>query len=109
VTVELEIADGSACLRVTDTGIGIDPGFLPHVFNRFSQERDTSTGLGLGLTIVRHLVEAHGGTVAADSHGRNRGTKVSVLLPLVRDGDHLGEAVSPRSDSWPSLREVASR
>jgi len=98
VIVELGIADGCACLSVTDTGIGIDPGFLPHVFNRFSQEGGTSTGLGLGLTIVRHLVEAHGGTVAADSHGRDKGTKVSVMLPLVRDdSDHLGEAARPVS------------
>jgi len=106
VTVELGIADGCACLTVTDTGIGIDPGFLPHIFNRFSQGRGTGTGLGLGLTIVRHLVEAHGGTVEADSRGRNMGTKVSVMLPLIRDTDQIDEVLSPCSESRPSLRGV---
>jgi signal transduction histidine kinase len=98
VTVDLGSADGWACLSVTDTGIGIDPGFLPHVFNRFSQEGGASSGLGLGLTIARHLVEAHGGTVAADSHGRDKGTKVSVMLPLVGDySEQFDEAVQPVS------------
>lgn len=109
VIVELGIAAGWACLSVTDTGSGIDPGFLPHIFNRFSQEGRTSTGLGLGLTIAQHLVEAHGGTVTADSHGRDKGTKVSVMLPLVRDySAQCGETVgqSPPESSRGRLRSV---
>ncbi len=73
-------------LTVTDTGQGIDPHFLPHVFDRFRQadpsSRRTQAGLGLGLAIVRHLVELHGGTVAADSLGKNKGSVFTVRLPL---------------------------
>ena len=73
---------------MTDKGAGIDPAFLPHVFNRFSQE-DTSTtrptgGLGLGLAIVRHLVEQHHGTVEALSAGVGKGATFSVTLPLAK-------------------------
>ncbi len=73
-------------LRVSDTGPGISPAFLPHVFDRFRQA-DTSTtrahgGLGLGLAIVRHLVELHGGTVRAESDGDQRGATFIVRLPL---------------------------
>lgn len=75
-------------IRVSDTGIGISPEFLPYVFDRFSQaEQSTSrsfNGLGLGLAIVRHLVELHGGTVAASSAGENRGATFCIQLP-VRD------------------------
>ncbi|OAI56325.1 hypothetical protein AYO49_04545 [Verrucomicrobiaceae bacterium SCGC AG-212-N21] len=73
-------------ISVTDTGIGIDPAFLPYVFDRFRQA-DASvsrvhTGLGLGLAIVKHLVELHGGTVLAKSNGVNQGATLSVTLPL---------------------------
>ncbi|HSV15435.1 MAG TPA: ATP-binding protein, partial [Tepidisphaeraceae bacterium] len=72
-------------LRVTDTGQGIDGKFLPYVFDRFRQADSTSTrahgGLGIGLTIVRHIVEQHGGTVAADSAGPGRGAVFTVELP----------------------------
>src|SRR6266404_3253624 len=73
-------------LRVSDTGPGISRAFLPHVFDRFRQA-DTSTtrahgGLGLGLAIVRHLVELHGGTVRAESDGDQRGATFIVRLPL---------------------------
>lgn len=71
---------------MSDSGAGIDPSFLPHIFNRFSQEVRGETrkhgGLGLGLAIVRHVVEAHGGTVRAESEGRGKGTTFTVLLPL---------------------------
>jgi CheY-like chemotaxis protein len=74
-------------LTVTDTGEGIDAGFLPHVFERFRQADTTSTrahgGLGLGLAIVKHLVELHGGTVSAASRGLGKGATFSVRLPVV--------------------------
>jgi chemotaxis methyl-accepting protein methylase/signal transduction histidine kinase/chemotaxis response regulator CheB len=102
VTVVLESAHGSAHLTVTDSGVGIDPGFLPHVFNRFSQEDGSSTrvygGLGLGLAIVRHLVEAHGGKVTAESQGTGKGATFSVMLPLMTAyRDHLEDEVSEGS------------
>jgi signal transduction histidine kinase/DNA-binding NarL/FixJ family response regulator len=78
-------ADGQLELRVSDTGKGIDPRFLPHVFERFRQADSSSTrahgGLGLGLAIVRHLVELHGGSVSGASDGPDRGATFTVLLP----------------------------
>jgi CheY-like chemotaxis protein/nitrogen-specific signal transduction histidine kinase len=73
-------------LAVKDTGVGIEPEFLPHVFERFSQADATSTrrykGLGLGLSIARHLVERHRGTIEAASQGTGQGTTFTVTLPL---------------------------
>src|SRR5262249_16773354 len=73
-------------LVVRDTGRGISPEFLPHVFERFRQEESAASrrtgGLGLGLAIVRHLVELHGGGVAAESRGRGRGAAFTTPLPL---------------------------
>jgi signal transduction histidine kinase len=74
-------------VRVGDSGQGIDPDFLPHVFERFRQSDPTSTrrqgGLGLGLAIVRQLVELHGGTIDVESAGKDQGTTFTVRLPLV--------------------------
>jgi PAS domain S-box-containing protein len=73
-------------IQVCDTGIGIEPQFLPYVFDRFRQEDSSSTrrhgGLGLGLFIVRNLVELHGGTISVHSEGKNRGTSFKIMLPL---------------------------
>jgi CheY-like chemotaxis protein/two-component sensor histidine kinase len=89
VTVRVEQEDSSMQLVVRDDGAGIPPDFLPHVFERFRQADATSTrahgGLGLGLAIVRHLVELHGGTVRAESEGPGRGSTFTVALPLVAD------------------------
>ena len=78
---------GLSRLTVTDTGRGIDPEFLPHVFERFRPADDpgaaSRAGLGLGLSIVRHLVEAHGGKVSAHSDGIGKGATITVELPLV--------------------------
>jgi PAS domain S-box-containing protein len=74
------------CLTVTDTGKGISPEFLPFVFDRFRQEDGSTTrhqgGLGLGLAIVRYLVELHGGTIQAASPGVDQGATFTVLLPI---------------------------
>lgn len=75
-------------LRVRDTGIGIDPAMLPNIFDMFVQHRQAldraGGGLGLGLTIVKSLVEAHGGTVIARSEGRDRGSEFEIRLPAAR-------------------------
>jgi CheY-like chemotaxis protein/two-component sensor histidine kinase len=82
------VADGhEARLSVTDTGIGISPEFLPHVFDPFRQAEATTTrqqgGLGLGLAISKSLVELHGGTIRAESGGRNQGARFTMILPLL--------------------------
>jgi PAS domain S-box-containing protein len=86
VSVHLSQAGGEARVRVQDTGRGIRPDFLPHVFERFRQADGSSTrrygGLGLGLSIVHHLVEMHGGHVEAHSEGEGTGATFTVRLPL---------------------------
>jgi PAS domain S-box-containing protein len=86
IEVRVEQANDKARLIVEDTGEGIGPEVLPHIFERFTQA-DSSTvrhhgGLGLGLTLVRHLVEAHQGRVKAESAGKGKGAKFTVDLPL---------------------------
>ncbi len=85
VDVRLDRTPGGIVLTVADSGMGITPEFLPHVFERFRQADPSTTrrhgGLGLGLALVRHLVELHGGTVGVDSEGIGRGTKFWVELP----------------------------
>ena len=87
VQVRLERANSHAAITVSDTGCGIRTDFLPHVFDRFRQADGTSTrphgGLGLGLAIVRHMVEMHGGAVEAFSPGEGLGATFTVKLPLM--------------------------
>jgi hypothetical protein len=87
VTVSCDRADAGIEIRVRDTGMGIASEHLRHVFERFKQVDSSTTrahgGLGLGLAIVRHLVEAHGGSVEARSEGLDRGAEFTVLLPIV--------------------------
>ncbi len=97
-------------ITVADTGIGINPEFLPHVFDRFRQEDASRTrtvqGLGLGLSIVKHLVEQHGGSVWGTSAGEGRGAVFTVQLPLravprdTKDGEraHPMEPASSAAD-----------
>ncbi len=85
IDVSLDDVGAQARVRVVDTGIGIEPDFLPHVFERFRQA-DASTsrthaGLGIGLALVRHLVELHGGVVQAESGGPGTGSTFTVWLP----------------------------
>lgn len=90
VRVSLSAAAGVARIEVSDDGAGIDAEFLPYVFNRFSQADDSDEGhhggLGLGLAIVQHLVEMHGGEVEAHSAGAGRGATFTVKLPLIGAG-----------------------
>jgi signal transduction histidine kinase/ActR/RegA family two-component response regulator len=87
VTIDVRLIDGHVEIQVQDTGAGIDPAFLPHVFDRFRQA-DSSTsrtygGLGLGLSIAKQLVEAHEGTISATSEGKGQGSTFVVRLPIV--------------------------
>jgi len=102
VQLRIESDADNVRIRVSDTGKGIEPEFLPFVFDRFRQADSTTTrrygGLGLGLSIVKHLVEAHGGTILASSEGAGRGATFTVTLPR-RQLDFIeppGPAVAPR-------------
>ena len=83
-------------IAVSDSGEGIDPHFLPHIFEPFRQAESPQTrvhgGLGLGLSIVRYIAEAHGGTIAAESEGRGRGATFTVTLPVRPVGAEAGPA-----------------
>ncbi|HET6647520.1 MAG TPA: PAS domain S-box protein [Pyrinomonadaceae bacterium] len=89
VTVSLECIEGYVRLKVSDTGEGIAPEFLPYVFDRFRQAEGSVTrkqgGLGLGLAVVRYLVELHGGNVVAESAGPGQGSTFTVDLPLAEE------------------------
>ena len=84
VEIRLMAVEGDAQIEVSDTGIGISAEFLPFVFDRFRQADSSMSrrhsGLGLGMAIVRHLVELHGGTVSVESAGENQGTTFRLLL-----------------------------
>jgi signal transduction histidine kinase/ActR/RegA family two-component response regulator len=86
VSVALERVNSHVEISVSDTGAGISPALLPQLFERFRQDDSSSTrrqsGLGLGLAIVRHLVELHGGSVSAESAGEGQGATFRVMLPL---------------------------
>ncbi len=120
ITLKRSSADGSPAalprdrdsveLSITDTGIGIPKNFLPHVFERFRQADATTTrrygGLGLGLGIVRHLTELHGGTVHADSLGPNQGSTFTVSIPLAIAHPHIRPSPHPTSSNQPALQGI---
>jgi signal transduction histidine kinase/ActR/RegA family two-component response regulator len=105
-------ADGAeAVVRISDTGEGIAPEFLPHVFDRFRQENAAVTrmhsGLGLGLALVRHLVELHGGTVHAASAGKGKGATFTMRLPLLGAAAiRVGEGTVP---ALPDVNTIRGR
>jgi PAS domain S-box-containing protein len=109
VEIRLERVGAQAQIRVSDTGKGIEPEFLPYVFDTFRQADYTTTrtfgGLGLGLAIVRHLVELHGGTVHAASAGEDEGSTFVVRLPLAPIQPKLTDS-SERSSSFCNLSGV---
>jgi CheY-like chemotaxis protein/nitrogen-specific signal transduction histidine kinase len=105
------VTDGHAAqLSVRDTGKGIAPDFLPHLFERFRQADSTSTrshrGLGIGLAIVRHLMQLHGGTVHAESDGEGKGATFLLRLPIATPDQLLGlRAESVEAETQPSRLE----
>jgi PAS domain S-box-containing protein len=113
IDVTLDATPTHAGLTVTDTGSGIDPSFLPHVFERFSQSDGSSArragGLGLGLAIVRHLVELHGGQVNVESAGKDQGTSFSVTLPLLAATKDEPREPPPSTLEGPDASGVAAR
>jgi signal transduction histidine kinase len=117
VEVRLQEAGANAVIRVSDTGIGIRPDFLPYVFDRFRQAEGSITrthgGLGLGLSIVRHLIELHGGTAEVASEGEGEGATFTVRLPLRAelaedplDSTAVGHSVFSRPDLLSGVRVV---
>jgi signal transduction histidine kinase/ActR/RegA family two-component response regulator len=110
VELVLRTDGSSATIVVRDTGKGIDPGFLPRVFDRFRQEDSSTTrahtGLGVGLAIVRSMVEAHGGTVNASSAGPGCGSTFTIVLPVVAAVERRREERRPAHVSADALRDV---
>ncbi len=113
VQVTLGRADSHVEMGVSDSGIGIDPAFLPHVFEPFQQAMDGSMrrhgGLGLGLSIVRHIVELHGGEIVAASRGAGLGSRFTIKLPLLGTGEHTGRAQPRHPSAMDGLADVSLR
>jgi signal transduction histidine kinase/ActR/RegA family two-component response regulator len=99
VQIVLARAESHVEVTVSDSGIGMESAFLPHIFEPFQQETDGSTrrhgGLGLGLSIVRHIVELHGGEIGASSHGPGQGSTFTLKLPLLGVSEPSG-SLRPR-------------
>jgi len=111
IDIRLERIDPHICVTVSDTGKGIHPDFLPYIFDRFRQADASSTrrhgGLGLGLALVKYLVELHGGTVEAFSRGESRGATFTVLLPVRAVFATLQAEEAPVSALAPQKRTLA--
>jgi len=111
IDASVATADLDAVVRVSDSGEGIATDFLPHVFDRFRQENAevtrTHSGLGLGLSLVRHLVELHGGTIAAASDGKGKGATFTIRLPLL--GAAAGRPGAPVAPPLPDVNTIRGR
>jgi PAS domain S-box-containing protein len=111
IDVRLERIDPHICVTVSDTGKGIRPDFLPYVFDRFRQADASSTrrhgGLGLGLALVKYLVELHGGTVEAFSGGESAGATFTVLLPVRAVSAPMQTEETPVSARAPHKKSLA--
>jgi signal transduction histidine kinase/CheY-like chemotaxis protein len=96
VQVVLGRAESHVEMAVSDSGIGIEAAFLPHIFEPFQQEKDGTmrrhSGLGLGLSIARHIIELHGGEIAATSQGQGQGSTMTIKLPMLVTGETAGFA-----------------
>jgi len=107
VEVSCERVDGAVVLRVQDNGEGITPDLLPHLFQRFRQGDGSPArrhgGLGLGLSIVRYIVEAHGGTVKAESAGQGRGATFTIRVPIVAARQERISTLPPRIEPSPRI------
>ena len=112
VRIEVQAQARDIVVTITDSGQGIDPAFLPHIFDRFTQADGSFTrlhwGLGLGMAIVRHLVELHGGHVTAASEGKDQGATFTVTLPLGASPDR-GPAPTLDAVTAPSVDTAAAR
>ena len=108
IDVALQCRDGYVEASVTDTGVGIEPEFLPHVFDRFRQADSTTTrvhgGVGLGLSIARQLVEAHQGTIEVESEGKNSGSTFTVRLPVAVQHDSVDSDAAPEAKTPSGIR-----
>jgi PAS domain S-box-containing protein len=97
VTIATRVEGSRAVVSVRDTGEGIDPNFLPHIFEPFSQgaKKTMRTGLGLGLAIVKRLVDLHGGRITAESQGVGKGASFSVSIPLAEGAQAASRSSTP--------------
>jgi PAS domain S-box-containing protein len=97
VELRLERLDDHMRILVSDQGIGIEPGFLPHVFERLRQAEGAGnrSGLGLGLAIARHIVDLHHGDIVAESEGLGKGARFTVTLPILHPGHPVVDDYSP--------------
>jgi CheY-like chemotaxis protein len=107
ILVRIARSEKTVTVMVRDTGTGIDPSFLPHVFERFRQQDSSTTrahaGIGIGLAIARYLVEMHGGTITAESEGVGRGATFRIELPVMETPVRASSASVPAGDALPSL------
>ncbi len=110
IRVQLGVEGGCACVSVDDSGIGVEPDSLEHVFDLFMQVREgrqsAQGGLGIGLTLVKGLVEQHGGTVTAHSDGAGKGSRFELRLPLDRAQDLPVTARAPRVRNAEGLHDL---